>query len=69
MNFPITINNKAELTEIALTIAGELRSLFNLPTPTPQPMSVSEQALQLLRQGKREESVALLKAHGKRRAA
>lgn len=37
--------------------------------PSPTPLSVSDRALLLLRQGKREESVALLKAHGKRRAA
>ncbi|MBV5330599.1 MAG: hypothetical protein JZU65_23710 [Chlorobium sp.] len=36
---------------------------------TPTPLSVNDQALQLLRQGRREESVALLKAHSKRRAA
>lgn len=69
MNFPITINNKAELTEIALALAGELRSLFNLPAPAPQTMTVGQQAIQLARQGKIEESKALLKAHSKRRAA
>lgn len=35
----------------------------------PQPMSIGQQAIQLARQGKIEESKALLKAHSKRRAA
>lgn len=69
MNFPITINSKEELTEIALTIAAELRSLFNLPAPAPQPMSIAQQAIQMAREGRIEESKAFLRAHSKRRSA
>lgn len=49
---------------------AQLTAALFVSAPSPAPiMSIGDQALQLARQGKIEESKALLKAHSKRRAA
>lgn len=41
----------------------------NVPQPDLAPMSIGQQAIALARQGRIEESKALLKSHGKRRSS
>jgi hypothetical protein len=52
-------------------LQAALSALFvSAPTAAPSPLlTVGQQAIQLAKQGKIEESKALLRAHGKRRAA
>lgn len=59
-----------DIQAIAKQIAVELREAFGLPSPTPPPLDslhqVQQQALQLVREGKRAESIELVKSYSRR---
>lgn len=57
----------AALEKQVVLQAQQIKDLLAIvaPVQAPQPLSINQQALQLAREGKRAESIALLKAHSK----